>query len=34
MKQLFTQELLEKIQEEKRELWAAFWEANSKKEGK
>jgi hypothetical protein len=34
MKPLFTQELLEKIQEEQRELWIAFWEANSNKEGK
>jgi len=34
MKPLFTQELLKKIQEEQRELWEAFWEANSKKEGK
>ena len=29
MKELFTQELLKKIQEEQRLEWALFWQVNS-----
>jgi hypothetical protein len=31
MKELFTQELLKKIQEEQAQEWAKFWEVNDTK---